>query len=135
MTDDELEDAPGAGTVVRDLMSSYGVISNTLKNSVLVVNLNTSHTLLSEIRSINNEADLSAIVSSLVGKQFSIDVTKIAKLSAQLEIHFRHCSIIDDDILSCALYSSRSHRYTVGNGTCYTVSIKGSTVHKTCDST
>ena len=52
------------------------------------------------MRALNNEGDLATIVASLVGERFSLDITKTAKLAIQLEIYFKHCSILDEEILS-----------------------------------
>ena len=66
MTDEENEDVSGTATIVRDLTNSYGNIINTVKKIVHAVDSNAPSTGLSEIRVLNNEADLAQIVSSLV---------------------------------------------------------------------
>ena len=67
-------------------MDSYREVVNTPKPCSIAVNTTTPYTGLSDVRALNNEAYLATIVASLVGEQFSLDITKTAKLAIQLEI-------------------------------------------------
>ena len=107
MTNGDNKVSPGTGTIIWDLTGFYGTIINTPKNIVLAVNSTTTHTLLSKTRDLNNEVDLATLISSLIGEQFSISITKVTKISTQLEIYFWYCSILDEEILSITTdYSS-----------------------------
>ena len=100
MTDDENEFSSATGTIVRNLTDSYCEVVNTPKPCSIAVNTTTPHTGLSDVRALNNEGDLATIVASLVGERFSLAINKTAKLAVQLEIYFKHCSILDEEILS-----------------------------------
>jgi hypothetical protein len=84
----------------KNLMDSYCEVVNTPKPCSIAVNTTTPHTGLSDVRALNNKGDLAAIVASLVGERFSLDITKTAELAIQLEIYFKQCSILDEEILS-----------------------------------
>ena len=85
MTDGGNKVSPGTGTIVRDLTGFYGAIINTPKKIVLAVKFTTTHTLLSETRDLNNEMYLATLISSLIGEQFLLSITRVTKISAQLK--------------------------------------------------
>ena len=68
MTDDENEYSSATGTIVRNLKDSYCEVVNMSKPYSIAVNTTTPHTGLSDVRALNNEADLATIVASLVGE-------------------------------------------------------------------
>jgi hypothetical protein len=101
MTDDEQEySSATGGTIVRNLTDSYCEVVNTPKPSSIAMNTTTPHTGLSDSRALNNEGDLATIVASLVGERFSLTINKVSELTVQLEIYFKYCSILDEEILS-----------------------------------